>query len=225
MKKVYIYTLSDPCTGEIKYIGKTINELKIRLYGHMHESKKSNTHKSNWIKSLLSKNLKPTIEILDIVNDDDWEFWEQYWIEQLKYWGINLTNCMDGGKGISSEFMKKNNPMFNLNTVEKMRNSMKGNQHAKGFKHSIETRMKVGKKVKERYKNNPMTEEHKNKIANSNSKTKANPIYQYNIDGSLIKKYESVRSAVAELKFSRYGIYDCASGKQKLYKGFIWSWS
>ena len=189
------------------------------------ESKKSNTHKSNWIKSLLSKELKPVIEILDEVNHDDWEFWEDYWIETFKSWGIELTNCIDGGKGVSSEFMKKNNPMFNPDTVDKMRNSMRGNQHAKGFKHSKETREKVGRGTREYYKNNPRTKEHNKKIGDSNSRAKAKSIYQYDIDGNLIKKFESVRTAVAELGFGRDGIYDCAKGKQKLYKGFVWSWS
>ena len=225
MKKAYIYTLSDPITGEVKYIGKTINEPRIRLYGHLSESKKSNTHKSNWVKSLLSKELKPVIEILDEVNHDDWEFWEDYWIEAFKSWGIELTNCIDGGKGVSSEFMEKNNPMFNPETVEKMRNSMRGNQHAKGFKHSDETRKKVGDKTREYYKNNPRTEEHNKKIGDSNSRAKAKPIYQYDTNGNLIKKFDSVRIAVAEIGFGRDGIYDCAKGNQKLYKGFVWRWS
>ena len=34
MEKNFIYTLSNPITKEIKYIGKTFN-IKRRLYGHL----------------------------------------------------------------------------------------------------------------------------------------------------------------------------------------------
>ncbi len=220
MNKAYIYTLSDPITGEVRYIGKTINELKIRLYGHLSESKKSNTHKSNWIKSLINKNLEPIIKILDVVDYNEWEFWEDYWIQVFKTWGIELTNCIDGGKGVSSEFMKKNNPMFNQETIDKMRISMKGNQHAKGFKHSDKTKKKVSENNAKFWLNKKRPG-----IGDKVSAKLAKPIYQYDTEMNLIKKFDSVRSVVIELGFGRDGLYDCANGKQKLYKGFIWSWS
>ncbi len=220
MKKAYIYTLSDPITGEVKYIGKTINEPKIRLYGHLSESKKSSTHKSNWVKSLLSKGLKPIIGILDEVNNDDWEFWEDYWIEQFKTWGIELTNCIDGGKGVSSEFMKKNNPMFNQKAVEKMRNSMMGNQHAKGFKHSEETRKKVSKNNVKFWLGKKRPE-----IGDKVSEKLSKPILQISKDGKLINKFKSTREAVKETGIDRTGIYNCLKGKQKTSGGFTWIWA
>ena len=58
----FIYALKDPLTNEIKYIGKTCNKLKKRLYYHLYEIKKYNNKKTCWIKSLLNKKLIPIIE-------------------------------------------------------------------------------------------------------------------------------------------------------------------
>lgn len=108
MEYTYIYSLSDPMTGEIRYIGKTYNELKKRLYSHIMECKTDRkTHKINWIKSLLSNNKKPIISTIDIVPKSDWEYWEKYWIEQFKQWGFNLTNMTMGGYDNNSRLGKE----------------------------------------------------------------------------------------------------------------------
>lgn len=101
---VKIYALIDPFTDEVRYIGKTIYEPEERLKGHIKESNKktNNTHKNNWINSLLIKNIKPNILILDIVKEKGWQFWEQWWIALFKSWGSNLTNHTDGGDGVKS---------------------------------------------------------------------------------------------------------------------------
>jgi group I intron endonuclease len=99
MEITYIYTLSDPITGEVRYVGKT-NSTKRRLYAHIKESsgtKKS--HKINWIKSLLVNKSKPKITVIDTVSVSEWQFWETFWIEQFKQWGCKLTNLTLGGEG------------------------------------------------------------------------------------------------------------------------------
>lgn len=143
INKVFIYSLSDPKDGLIKYVGKTSQKLNKRLFCHISESKKRNDKKSNWISSLSKQNLKPIIEILDEVPENQWEFWEKYWIAQLSAWGLNLKNGNEGGKGQSSIFMKNNNPMSKKENRQKISQSLKGNQYAKGFKHTNETKIKV----------------------------------------------------------------------------------
>jgi DNA-binding CsgD family transcriptional regulator len=103
MKNVIIYTLSDPFTKNVRYIGKT-NCIKKRLNSHICKSNLlKNTHKNNWIKNLLSVNSKPIIEIIDEVSINEWEFWEKYWIAQFKAWGFKLTNLTDGGDCVISK--------------------------------------------------------------------------------------------------------------------------
>ena len=96
--KTFIYTLSDPNTNEIRYVGKS-NDLKYRLKKHINESKNKRTHKEKWINTLINEGLTPIIEILDIVNENEWSFYETYWISQFKTWGFELTNGTSGGEG------------------------------------------------------------------------------------------------------------------------------
>ena len=98
---ITIYTLEDPITKEVRYIGKTKKELVERMYSHIsnYRLKKEKSHKNSWIKSLKQKNLKPIIKELDLVKEEDWEFWEQFYINLFKSWGFNLTNMTKGGEG------------------------------------------------------------------------------------------------------------------------------
>ena len=74
MKDIIIYTLIDPRDNQVRYVGKTNN-----------------------IKRLIRNDYKPIIEILDEVDEAEWEFWEKYWICQFKAWGFDLVNATDGG--------------------------------------------------------------------------------------------------------------------------------
>lgn len=104
MKKTFIYTLSDPITEEVRYVGKA-NNIKNRYNGHLID--KSFTYKANWIKSLLNKGLKPEIEIIDEVLESEWKYWEVFYINLYKSWGFNLTNSTEGGDGIGGEVKYK----------------------------------------------------------------------------------------------------------------------
>lgn len=82
-QKYYIYTLSDPISDEIKYIGKTKN-IKDRLTRHLSPSNLENkwTSKTKWIIWLKERGLKPKIEIIDEGYIDNINELEIYWIEQ-----------------------------------------------------------------------------------------------------------------------------------------------
>jgi len=101
MKKIYIYTLSDPQTNIIKYVGKT-NNLKQRFNQHIYSGRHQPNHckKNSWITSLLNKNLKPKMEVIDEI-EGEWEWLEEFWIEQLIIWGFPLKNMTKGGGGKS----------------------------------------------------------------------------------------------------------------------------
>ena len=93
-----IYTLSDPVSKEVRYIGLTTKPLKERF--SQHYSRKCNNHKCNWIKGLRSKGLRPVMQELDIANStEELNSLEIYWIEQFKQWGFNLVNLTQGGEG------------------------------------------------------------------------------------------------------------------------------
>lgn len=137
MKTTFIYSLSDPDTKEIRYIGKA-NNLKLRLWSHIHEAKHNlrNLHKCNWIKLLLKNGKKPIIEVIEEVVIEEWIDCEKYWIAQFKAWGFNLINKTEGGEcGIISENCKK------------ARSTSKNMGHKKGeYKHSEETKAIIREK-------------------------------------------------------------------------------
>ncbi len=100
-KKVFIYSLENPIIEDIRYIGKTVN-LKKRLKGHLDEAKDINskiTHKVSWIRSLLKQGIEPVLNIIDEVNESEWEFWERHYISLYRNWGFRLTNGTEGGDG------------------------------------------------------------------------------------------------------------------------------
>lgn len=89
---VYIYSLIDPQSNQVRYIGKSINP-KRRYYEHI-KYVDNNSHKSNWIKKLILQGLKPSLSIIEECDLNTWESRERYWITQYP----NLTNGTDGGE-------------------------------------------------------------------------------------------------------------------------------
>lgn len=95
----YIYALTEPDTGEIRYIGKSIRPLG-RLADHCNDPSK--THRTNWIQSLLSNGKRPGMVVLEEVADGDrWQDVERAWIARGRSAGWRLTNCTSGGDGVS----------------------------------------------------------------------------------------------------------------------------
>jgi hypothetical protein len=93
--KVYVYSLNDPDTNEIRYIGQTVNTRK-RLYNHIYDALHpeytvfENQIKDNWIRGLFSSEKKPTINVIEETNKKYRLVREQYWIDF--YEDKNLTN-------------------------------------------------------------------------------------------------------------------------------------
>ncbi len=134
METTFIYSLSDPITGEIRYIGKANNPKK-RILDHIKEGETSNkSHKISWVKSLISKGLIPIVEIVDEVPKSEWEFWEIYWISQFRAWKFNLTNISSGGYN--------NNYKRTKETKVKMRKSKLGVKLSKDHKDNISESIK-----------------------------------------------------------------------------------
>lgn len=94
---VSIYTLSDPITGQVRYVGKTKADLRRRLAQHLLPSNlRKNTHKNAWLKSL---NALPLLEVVEEVAPELADDAERFWITQFRAWGFKLTNLTEGGDG------------------------------------------------------------------------------------------------------------------------------
>jgi len=117
MSKYIIYCLIDPKTKLIRYIGRSSSGLR-RPKSHLRG--KGTSRVDNWIRSLLRENLKPTISVIESFEysdniNDILNEAEVFWISFMKLFDIPLTNLTEGGEGIL------------------------------GFKHSKETKKKIGK--------------------------------------------------------------------------------
>lgn len=106
-----IYTLSDPRSGEVRYVGKSVNP-KGRYYSHIYTSERKMdgsgglSHKSNWIGSLLKQGVLPIMEILEILEESLLSDAEMFWMIQMKCWGFKLTNTIYASIGTSSLIWK-----------------------------------------------------------------------------------------------------------------------
>lgn len=93
----YIYTLSDPSTMEIRYVGQT-NEPKRRFNDHISSSINENsesydTYKARWVRKLVNNNSLPIMNIVDSCNSfEESNKLERIYVENLTNDGFRLTN-------------------------------------------------------------------------------------------------------------------------------------
>lgn len=164
MRTTFIYGLFDPRNNQLRYIGKA-NNPKNRLKEHIRELKRTNspnTHKNKWIKSLLSVDLYPLLEILEKVSLDNWEECETKWIERAKKAGCNLVNSTFGGEGVKCQNLTEEHK-------QKLSESHKGKTPwNKGIPHTIETKTKMSQS----HKGHSVSTETKLKISAGNKKPK-----------------------------------------------------
>lgn len=117
MITIKIYTLTNPITNTVFYVGRTISPLKYRLRDHIQESKSKVKSKKNALIGLLATFGKtPIIEEIETIecnlasdeilaNDI-----ENYWIQQFTAWGFPLCNA----HGV--RIIYKNKPLLKLHT-------------------------------------------------------------------------------------------------------------
>lgn len=97
-----IYTLIDPRTDSVRYVGKTVQTPRRRLRRHLAESYMAagTTHKDRWLRSLKAVGLEPRIEVIDRCSSlEELSAAERRHIARLRALGVNLVNATDGGDG------------------------------------------------------------------------------------------------------------------------------
>lgn len=95
---VFIYTLSDPNTNRIRYVGRTYRPQR-RLQEHiwLAANKKHNPHKSRWINNLFDNRQIPVFEIIDEASEREWANLEILYVRAFKIFGAELLNASIGG--------------------------------------------------------------------------------------------------------------------------------
>ena len=226
----YIYTLSHPITGEVKYVGKTVNP-KQRKHNHSNIARDKGTYKRNWINLLKSQKLRPKFEVIDEVTDD-WKFWEKYWIAQFKVWGFTLCNYTLGGDGLETS----NQTSFKKGQVPW--NTGIGNKKIcitcnESFSSCVTARkVTCSKKCASIYRSKNLTKTVFKKgfipwntgIKGFKLKPDKN-VYQFNKEKTImIKKWNTAKEAGSTLNINVEGIGQCARGVSKSSGDFYWTY-
>lgn len=155
---------------------------------------KKPTHKSNWIKKLLKLGKRPSIELIETCDENNWEEREKFYIKKYKK---NLTNTSSGGESPDPSITRKSaikmwkNPEYRKlhsgdnHHMKLLENRLKisGKNHGMFNKHhSIEAKCKISKALKghkqteyqkqraREANQNPKSETHKRNISMAKSK-------------------------------------------------------
>ena len=215
---VKFYSLSDPRTpDDIRYIGKTKQNINRRLEQHISAAKKCakdenyKNYNCNWINSLLKEGIRPIINELDSFEcgdySTDWVIYEKYWISQFKSWGFSLTNLTDGGDG-------NQNQKFSEESIKKRASKIKG----------IPRPEDVRRKISESHKGVPNSKEHNEHTRESIIKKQGRAVYQYTLNGDFVKEWRCIAEAADFYKVDRTSLMRCCQGKFKKSAGFKWKY-
>lgn len=96
-RRIVIYGLCDPFSGQLRYIGKTDN-VRERLRQHVCDARRGRTTRTAaWIRSLLKMHKWPRAVTIERTTEDQWQEREKYWIAHFREVGCDLTNTTCGG--------------------------------------------------------------------------------------------------------------------------------
>jgi predicted GIY-YIG superfamily endonuclease len=182
------------------YVGKTLQEIKDRYY----------THGGRKVNSKI-------IEI-DCVDDNEWRFWESWYIELFKSWGFELENKNNGGGGRGPGWISP--PERNAKIKASLQN------HSQHYTDKVKEKISKGNKGKSK----PFTKEHQQNMLIAKRK-QAKPLLMFDLDDNLIREWESKGQAAEWIKETkkRQGnltsqIKDAIFGRQKTAFGYKWKY-
>lgn len=226
---VYIYTLTDPITNQVRYVGKTKN-LKQRRHNHLNKCLDKNTHKRNWINSLRKIEKRPIMEVIEEVLESEWHFWEKYWIAQFRHWGFNLVNYGCGGEGLThgnQTSFKKGHIPWNHDTGHKKCCTIckeifysRPSDIGKYCSRKCFTVFQKSEPNKTQFKKG-FIPWNKNK---SGYRNKSKQVLQFDLENNFIQEYSGCKEASLAMGCIPENIRACCVGKSKTAMKFIWKY-
>jgi group I intron endonuclease len=223
-KKVYIYGLVEKNNGTLRYVGKT-TDIKRRFKRHINERFLHDSYKDRWIRKIISENNEIDIIIIDHVDQSEWQYWEKFYISYYKFIGCKLTNGTNGGDQPPSTKGRKHKEESKL----KMSKTKKGKPIPwlnNGKERTEEHKKNLSKSLKGRQspnKNKKFDDERRKKL--SESSTSKRKVKQIDLNGNLIKIWDSISMAEKTLQI-RHISEVCRNVKnQKTAGGFKWEYN
>lgn len=239
----YIYTISDPTTNAIRYVGQTVN-IRNRINKHLSVSKNKSNHCQCWVNKLIINNITPIFEIIDECEVEKLDFYEQFYISLIKSWGFDLTNLTSGGfrnKELSEESkLKISNSLIgkkqSISTIEKRSTASKktwNSEYLRELKREQSKKLvsegKIGfKKGCTSFNKGKPFRGDKNKVSNSLKKyyenNKSPNIKRMKLENIITGEVVSIESLSMTAKFLNTSccrqIIEAATNKRESYKNY-----
>lgn len=192
----FIYTLSDPLTGEVKYVGKTNSpRRRLRDYAMPSLIKRQKSKSIAWVRSLLKRGLSVRMDIID-ETEGDWKWLEKYWISQFKCWGFSLLNHCEGGEGMTGYTWKGD--------TRRMR--------------------EASRRMKRQWRNGHFRADHSLGVFGGAHRS-AKPINKLDmVTGKVIETYPSLSDLCRQHNYSMSNISSCVHGRRKSAYGHKWAY-
>jgi hypothetical protein len=197
-KKTNIYYLHNGNNVPF-YVGKTVQNPNKRL----------NNHKKVFGNNTL-------LEVIDIVKNNNWLFWEKHYISLFKSWGFNLKNKNEGGGGCLthevSELAREKISKTHKNLKKPFTENHKIN-HKNSYKNRNVT---WGNKISKGLKGRKITWDQ------GNVGKPSSPINQYDLKENFIKRWDNIKEPSSIYKCYISG---CLRGRQLSSGGYIWKYA
>lgn len=220
MENSTIYSLEDPITNEVRYIGYTKKSLKQRLTQHLNnvreaeKGKRKWNYRLSWIKSLKAK---PIIKEIEQVNACDVKHFEIFWISQFKTWGFNLVNLTNGGDGGDTYSMQSKKKKTEISL--KISKALKGKK--KPFSKEHKQALKDNHWSKKEGYVHPCLGKQSPKL----NKSKYPEVVQFDLNNNILNTFSCLQEAAITVfnNVKKYrGILNCCNKKQKSAYGYYW---
>lgn len=213
-----IYSLSDPDTKKVRYIGYTSKSLAVRLKAHINDcNKKITSHKANWIRCIINKNKTPIIELIcECLSMEEAMNMEIYHISI----NSDLTNSTSGGercKVYTKSVLRKMSENRKGKTVGEY-NPMYGKKRPDlSMRNKIVNPLSV-KKTSDKLRIMYNTDKYKKILMEAQA---CKPVLMKNYSGEVLRVFNSLREA-GNNGFGRKEIMNVIKGKSKQHKGYLW---
>ena len=217
-----IYCITNTLNGK-RYVGKTKYSIEKRFEQHSKASNKINTYIHNAILKYGKESF--TIELVAQVQDEDWKYWERYYIKKYH------SHFTEGGYNIT--YGGDSNPMDIPEVKEIQKRRCKEKPYEKranwlGKHHSEESRKKMSR-VQSVICN---TEERRERNALQHEKQKKR-VGMLSMDGNLVRIFDSLTDAVGYLggdlrqagSVGKYVDKFNKNGKRSRYLGYSWTYN
>jgi hypothetical protein len=244
---MYVYSLSDPRTSEVKYIGQTSRVDLNRPRQHAKSSSLSrerNLHKKFWIMELKKQGLMYDIDILERTSGKEaLNEAEVFWISYFRFIGAKLTNLSEGGigerplNGRSLELRNKVSRSLGGTAIQDELGNIYQSKNEAARKLNI-ARQSITKVLSGKYRHvdghtfskaggkqpKPYVAKGSRGPLPAQTKNKISNAQSRPIKDNFGNKYVGVTAASTILGIGRKGIQKVLCGKSKSYKGYSFAW-